>query len=189
MHDVLGPEYPALNGVVDPGSAVMQYHPLSELLTEILKGFSAINGLPERIAVVASMFYFTRWYIAPSVDTYTAIPASHVPTEEQLRVPHPIWIDYIPWPKMRSKMVYHYPHLPLDNFFYPYTTTLSLSFKSAEVNACVYRGQNDAMRVHPDLDAHWRKIESWTVSPYFAEMLPMLADSCFIRDGEKTPPD
>lgn len=183
LPDVLGPPYPVFNSMLDP-SAPMPHHPTSELLAEVLKGFSAISGAPEKIAVIAHMFVILRWYIAPSPETYAAIPSWALPTEEQLRVAHPVWIDYLPFPRMRAKMVYHYPLLPLDNFFYPYTTTLSVGFENGDLGACLYRDGNGDMRVTPEFEAHWRDGGNYSLGVYFAQQLPALGDACAVRGGE-----
>lgn len=185
MEEVVGPEYPVLNAMFEPDSPICRFHPLSELLIECLRGFSAISRLPEKLAVIWCMYRYSLWYIAPSAETYRLIPPSHLPVEEQLKVAHPIWIDYIPWPKMRAKMVYQYPMVPLDNFFYPYTTTLSMQYKSEDMQACVYSDQNGCTRVHPDLAAHCSNDENWTVGPFFAQSLPKLADTCSIRSDSR----
>lgn len=73
---VVGPAYPIFNSMINPAdSASMQAHPLSQLLIEVLKGFSAISGLPEKVGVISEMFVFMRWYISPSVETFDAIPS------------------------------------------------------------------------------------------------------------------
>lgn len=86
---------------------------------------------------------------------------------------------------MRAKMVYHYPQLPLDNFFFPYSTTLALDYAAKDSASCLYRDPaTDELRAHPDLEAVWRDLGRWSLGAYFTQALPMLADTCRVRADE-----
>lgn len=57
----------------------------------------------------------TAWRLAPSAETYTAIPACLRPTPLQVAVPHPAVIDWCMFPFLRDKMIqYHSSDPALD---------------------------------------------------------------------------
>lgn len=96
--NLLGPEYPDVTSLVKPEVAEgTQYHELSNLLGNSMKGFSDIQSLPTKIGYVGNSFWLTKWLVHPSEERYNQIPLHCRPTEEQLTFPHPIWIDFIQW--------------------------------------------------------------------------------------------
>lgn len=74
------------------------------------------------------MFLIMRWQICPTQETYDALPDWVTPRPSQLFTPHPAWVDHIPWPRMRDKMVRIYTSVPIEDYFIPYTTTISLNW-------------------------------------------------------------
>jgi len=93
---VVGPQYPNLTSFMRPDRSV-EAHPLSKLLTDILRTFPDICGLPEQIAIVYIMFLIMRWQIEPTRENYERLPDWVTPRASQLFVPHPVWIDHVPW--------------------------------------------------------------------------------------------
>ena len=70
---------------------------LAVLLADIMKGFSNVDGWPEKIGKVVICFYYVRWLISPTQSNYEMMPRYMRPVEEQLRVQHPMWMDMVPW--------------------------------------------------------------------------------------------
>ncbi|KAF2398590.1 hypothetical protein EJ06DRAFT_84687 [Trichodelitschia bisporula] len=72
-------------------------HPLSKLFTDAL-GDEYENDSPSNvIGMIYLGFLYTKWLIAPSQRTYSAMPEWLRPRPIQLSVEHPLWIDYLPW--------------------------------------------------------------------------------------------
>jgi hypothetical protein len=96
MASVVGPMYPNLTAFMRKDRTV-DSHPLSQLLTDILRTFPDICGLPEHIAIVYIMFLIMRWQIEPTRENYERLPHWITPRASQLFVPHPPWMDHLPW--------------------------------------------------------------------------------------------
>ncbi|KAF1999872.1 hypothetical protein P154DRAFT_394602, partial [Amniculicola lignicola CBS 123094] len=125
---LVGPTYPNFTALVYPDRLV-DAHPLSKLFTDILKTFPDICGLPEQVAVVFIMFLLMRWQIEPTQENYDRLPDWVTPRASQLFVPHPCWVDHLPWPRLRDRIIATHPFTPFDTFFIPFTTTLSLNWR------------------------------------------------------------
>lgn len=129
MSTVLGPSYPNV-GVFLPSSEghnAGYSHPLSKFLTDILRTFPDISNLPEQVAVVYIMFLILRWQISPTRENYDRLPDWITPRASQILTAHPAWMDHIPWPRMRDRIIESYSR-SFDHFFIPFTTTLSLNW-------------------------------------------------------------
>ena len=74
------------------------------------------------------MFLFMRYTLSPTPSNHDRLPHWFQPRPSQLLTPHPAWVDYLPWPRMRDTMTQIYPQVPFDEFFIPYTTTVSLNW-------------------------------------------------------------
>jgi hypothetical protein len=105
-HVLTGPAYPNFTALVYPDRDV-EAHRLSKLFTDIIRTFSDIAELPEQVAVVYVMFLVMRWQVAPTVENYERLPDWITPRASQLFVPHPYWVDHLPW------YVTSYPVFPL----------------------------------------------------------------------------
>ncbi|KAL8866011.1 MAG: hypothetical protein Q9174_006556, partial [Haloplaca sp. 1 TL-2023] len=84
------------------------------------------------VAVLYIMFLIMRWQISPTRENYDRLPEWMTPRPSQLFTPHPAWVDHLPWPRMRDRMCGLWEGITLDEWFVPYTTTLSLNWPYEE---------------------------------------------------------
>ncbi|KAH7384422.1 hypothetical protein DE146DRAFT_225034 [Phaeosphaeria sp. MPI-PUGE-AT-0046c] len=124
---LVGPLYPNFTSLVYP-ERIVESHPLSQLFTDILRTFPDICGKPEQVAIVFIMFLVMRWQIEPSQENYDRLPHWVTPRPSQLFVGHPCWFDHLPWPKLRDRLCEVKPFTSFENFFIPFTTTVSLNW-------------------------------------------------------------
>ncbi|KAK8163777.1 hypothetical protein IWX90DRAFT_239204 [Phyllosticta citrichinensis] len=131
LKSVAGPPYPNFTALIHP-ERTAQSHPLSRVFTDILGTFPDLAGLPEKVAVLYIMFLYMRWHIESTEENYERLPDWLTPRPSQIFVPHPMWQDYVPWPRLRDRLIslQSNPHInpALDNFFIPYTASLSLNW-------------------------------------------------------------
>ncbi|OTB04354.1 hypothetical protein M426DRAFT_320952 [Hypoxylon sp. CI-4A] len=145
--EVIGPRYPSVSSLLNPASSAFA-HPISKVFTDILAAFPGISGLPERVAVLYMMFLMMRWQISPTRENYDRLPPWAAPTPAQVAVPHPAWLDHVPFPAMRARLATaaaaataadnnHDPTTSLlfYNFFLPFTTTLSVNWPYEDTDA------------------------------------------------------
>ncbi|KAG9383337.1 DUF3425 domain containing protein [Pyrenophora tritici-repentis] len=127
LKTLVGPTYPNFTCLAYPDRAV-ESHPLSKLFTDILRTFPDICGTPEQVAIVFIMFLVMRWQIEPTQENYDRLPHWTTPRPSQLFTAHPLWIDHLPWPRLRDKLIACQPPISFENFFIPFTTTISLNW-------------------------------------------------------------
>jgi len=96
VDEILGPPDPDLTCFTEPHRWPYSLL-ITTLLMDILKTYSSIDGLPEKLCILMNMFTLLRWYISPTLAHYNAMPEHMRPVEAQVRIAHPIWVDMLPW--------------------------------------------------------------------------------------------
>ncbi|KAL5333264.1 hypothetical protein BJX70DRAFT_72097 [Aspergillus crustosus] len=180
---LVGPAYPSVSSLLNPEKSVYS-HPLSKVFTDILRTFPDISSLPEQVAVLYCMFLLMRWQIYPTAENYHRLPDWLTPRPSQLLTPHPAWIDYLPFPRMRDRLVMSYHEYPFDNWFIPFTGTLSVNWPYEATDCLLSTGDTDEVIINPVFERHFADVNNWTLGPAFAEAFPQLVETCKI----KTPP-
>lgn len=107
-----GPIYPNFTALVYPDQHV-EAHPVSRIMTDVVRTFPDICTLPEKVAVIYIMFLVMRWIIDPTQENYDLMPDWVTPRASQLFIPHPHWMTYIPW-YVTSRYVYILIYLSHD---------------------------------------------------------------------------
>ena len=196
MQELIGPPYPSFKSLIDP--RLSEYsHPLSKVFTDMLGKFPDIATLPEQVAILSAttpdsseleltfdryvMFLIMRWQIWPSQETYDDLPEWITPRASQLFTPHPAWIDHIPWPRMRDKMVRAYPSIPIDDFFIPYTTTVSINWPYDPKQVLLATPGSEELSINPSFERHMRDLGNWSLGPAFAKAHPLLNNTFRIK--------
>lgn len=185
---LVGPAYPSVSSLLNPSRAATS-HPLSKVFTDILATFPDLSTLPEKVAVLYIMFLLMRWQISPTQENYDRLPDWITPRPSQLFTAHPAWIDHLPWPKMRDHLVRNYnPRDYLfDNFFIPFTTTLSLNWPYEPTDTLLAASTDEGdVVINPVFERHLRRLENWSLGGTFRNAFPGLVDTYRLKvDGER----
>ncbi|CZT42188.1 related to bZIP transcription factor [Rhynchosporium secalis] len=184
---LVGPAYPSVSSLLNPSKAATS-HPLSKVFTDILGIFPDLSTLPEKVAVLYIMFLVMRWQISPTQENYDRLPEWATPRPSQIFTPHPAWIDHLPFPKMRDRLVsdYNPRDYLFDNFFIPYTTTMSVNWPYEPTDTLLSSMESDDVIINPVFERHLRRLDNWSLGPAFAKAFPGLADTYRLKvDGDR----
>ncbi|KAJ2978315.1 hypothetical protein NUW58_g7536 [Xylaria curta] len=173
--EVVGPKYPSVSSLLNPEKATYS-HPLSKFFTDIMSKFSALCTLPERVAILYVTFRIMRWHISPTQENWDLLPSFLRPLEMQFSIPHPAWIDYIPWPKMREKFIHEYdsPHFNFNEIFIPYTQALSLNWPYEDRLVLLEVPDTEEIIIDPVFKSHLLNLENWSLGDKFDKACPFL---------------
>ena len=203
-------------------------HPLSKLFADVLPAFPDLARLPERVAVLYVMFLVMRWQVQPSRENYDRLPDWVRPLPSQRAIAHPAWLDHLPFRTCATASCTTTPGssgdgddrtsagesgpgcqrgggalpvpIALDDFFIPYTATLSLNWGYEDTDALVRcpaaappaprpdgSGRNiaapDDLLINPVFERHLRRLENWTLGDNFALAFPRLNGTYNLRSG------
>ncbi|KAH7320927.1 hypothetical protein B0I35DRAFT_202680 [Stachybotrys elegans] len=179
--ETIGPRYPSVSSLLNPAQSAYS-HPLSKFFTDILATFPDISTLPERVAVLYVMFLYMRWQISPTQENFDRLPDWIAPRPIQLTHSHAAWIDMVPFPSMREKLIetFDVNENVFEHFFVPFTTTLTLNWPYEETDCLLMNPDSDEIVINPVFERHLRRLENWRLGEAFATAFPHLRDTCFI---------
>ncbi|KAL2066186.1 hypothetical protein VTL71DRAFT_2257 [Oculimacula yallundae] len=184
---LVGPAYPSVSSLLNPSKAATS-HPLSKVFTDILSTFPDLSTLPEKVAVLYIMFLVMRWQISPTQENYDRLPEWVTPRPSQIFTPHPAWIDHLPFPKMRDRLVrdYNPRDYLFDNFFIPFTTTMSVNWPYEPTDTLLSSMEGEDLVINPVFERHLRRLDNWSLGPAFAKAFPGLQDTYRLKvDGDR----
>ncbi|PTB63836.1 hypothetical protein BBK36DRAFT_1180563 [Trichoderma citrinoviride] len=184
-HEVAGPRYPSVSSLLNPENSKYS-HPVSKFFTDILTKFPEVSSLPEKVAILYLMFLVMRWQISPTKENLERLPEWIQPLPCQFEVPHAAWMDFLPYPEMRERVIKakNPDVFYFDNFFLPFTSTLTLSWPYEEAHTLLRNPDSDEIMINPVFESHMRNLNNWKLGRIFADSFPMLADTAFYRtDG------
>lgn len=175
QQELIGPRYPSVSSLLNPANSRYS-HPLSKVFTDILSTFPDLSRLPERVATLYIMFLVMRWQIAPTQENFDRLPAWAAPVPAQLVYDHPAWIDHLPFPRMREHLVRNYnpQEYLFDNFFVPFTGTLSLNWPYEDTDTLLVVPDSKDVMINPVFERHLRRLENWTLGDAFRQTFPGL---------------
>lgn len=82
---------------------------------------------------------------------------------------------------MRDKMVHTYQHYPFDDFFIPFTTTLSLNWPYEDTDTLLALPDTDELIINPVFERHLRNLDNWSLGEAFARAFPALVETTNIK--------
>jgi len=203
MELVVGPPHPSVRSLLNP--TVARYsHPLSRVLTDVLKAFPDLSGLPERVATLYTMFSLLRWQIDPTPENFERVPEYMLPCGSQLTVPHPAWIDHVPFPHLRQRIIAEGVALterhrdgggvvepgtfieryPLDDFFVPYTQTVCVNWPYADTDCLLQSPLSEDVLINPVFMSHIKNRDIWTLGERFRAAMPDFDASYNLRRND-----
>jgi len=185
---LVGPAYPSVSSLLNPTGG-HRSDPLSQLMTDIIGKFPNISGLPEQVAILFFMFIHMRWQINPTQENYERLPEWLTPRPSQLFTPHPAWMDYITWPRMRDRLVANYQDYHFETWFLPYTNGLSVNWPYDPVDCLLSTSESESPVMNPVFERHIRRLENWSLGPAFVEAFPGLADTVRIKPDPRSSAD
>ncbi|KAI1432450.1 hypothetical protein GGR50DRAFT_697016 [Xylaria sp. CBS 124048] len=207
---LLGPKYPTVASLINPAISSQSLHPLCKVFTDVLKAFSTLRGIPEKVAILYLMFMgryqiagaketnppadpntvlLVRWEISPTDENWELLPPFARPNPSQFTHAHPAWIDHLPFPAMREKLVHNYmrPELSFELFVEPYTTTFSINWPYEATDALLEAPGGNDIIINPVFQRHLFREENWTLGSEFDRVFPSLRGTYNLKPDGPAP--
>lgn len=140
-------------------------HSVSKLFTNIKKTFLNMISLPEQVAVLYLMFLLLRWQTYPTPENYDRLPDWLTPRQCQLLTLHPAWMDYLPWPWMRERLIMSSHEFQFEDWFVPLTRSLSINWPYEATDCLLSVNNSDDLFINPVFERHMRNIDNWSLGP------------------------
>ena len=162
--NLAGPACPSTSSLLNPEKSVPS-HPVSKLFTDIQRTFLNMTSLPEQVAMLYLVFLLLRWQTYPTPENYDQLPDWLTPRPCQLLTPHPAWMDYLPWPWMRERLVNSYHDFRFEDWLVAFTQTLSINWPYEATDCLLSVNDSDDLLINPVFERHMRNIDNWSLGP------------------------
>ncbi|KKK25667.1 hypothetical protein P175DRAFT_0511392 [Aspergillus ochraceoroseus IBT 24754] len=129
------------------------------------------------------MYRFLRWRLCPDEETQRDVPTWLYPTEIQKTVPHPVCIDFLPWPGLRDRLIRNIQHIQ-DPRHSVILYMRSVRFSWPEDQEFVYTSEQGELMPTESFEAGIYAYENWQVSREWAATFPKLKNVVNIGDEE-----
>ncbi|KAF4438664.1 bzip transcription factor [Fusarium austroafricanum] len=138
-------------------------------LTSFLKGFE-MASVETLFGVYFFAYRLMRWRLHPDPMTLKDVPPWLLPTEVQNTYPHPVSIDYIPWPDLRDFLCTN-PRIKSRHSVKIYLESLQLKWPPGCPLMVVKEGQ---VCVSPEFEAIACDLNNWELGSPWLEAFPRL---------------
>lgn len=164
--DLAGPPSLSISSLLNAEKHVPS-HSVSKLFADIQQTFLNMISLPEQVAVLYMTFLLLRWQTYPTPENFDRLPDWLTPRPCQLLTPHPAWIDYLPWPWMRERLVMSSLDFRFEDWFVPFTQTLSINWPYEATDCLLSVNDSDDLLINPVFERHMHNIGNWSLGCCF----------------------
>lgn len=156
--------FPSIQSLLNPCSEQQaKASPVTFAIVNKIIRVMTVPTLPEQIAILYVMSSVVRWLILPTEANYDAMPEWLRPGAAQLAVPHPPWLDLLPWPKVRERLCrwpkYHGQHALVSAIC---NESLVINWPHHSADIILQCNSGDAV-LNPIFDRHIKDIANWTI--------------------------
>lgn len=117
------------------------------------------------------LFPSRQWRVFPTRESYREIPEWLRPIPLQLRIPHPAWMDAIPWPRVRALLVSRQDQYDFERWSAFYSSSLSVSWPYNPSDSIVAVSDEEIV-ASPIFEQHWQNLRNWNVNTAFRKQFP-----------------
>ncbi|CAG9947690.1 unnamed protein product [Clonostachys rosea f. rosea IK726] len=139
---------------------------------------STVKTLAERIGFMYTLSHLIRWLVCRSKETYEKMPVMLRPTELQLKVPHPAWIDVIVWPEARNAIIKDMDWGRFEELRELSGASLTVSWPYEDSTAFIESPDKQTMLLHPVFEAHLQNPSNWRWGEKVGKAFPFLQPFC-----------
>ncbi|KAI1199448.1 hypothetical protein F5X97DRAFT_121176 [Nemania serpens] len=161
-------------GLQGPQAQAGPDYPLINIATSLLDG----NGLElplERVGVFLLLKALIAWLVQPTRDTYTGLRQIFPPQPNQQIIPHPIWMDCILWPHLRSAIIERQVIYNTPEFRHVYCTNLRLkNWPAAITEAFTVDFSTGSIYATNEFSEHVWDLRNWGMHENFTRRYPEL---------------
>lgn len=142
-----------------------------------------VKSTVARLASLWTLFNIVRWRICQSEESFSALPGFFHPTQVQLRITHPQWIDTVPWPAARDHIIQYLDHSQYPRFRQMLNETILIRW-SRPVSDCLLVSGKGHYTLSAQFQDHLHDFNNWALGPKAAEEYPFLRETVNISPAQ-----
>ncbi|KAH0018949.1 hypothetical protein KCU78_g6970, partial [Aureobasidium melanogenum] len=149
---------------------------LSQWTARLANSFG-IQSMPCRMAIMWLQWLLMRWIVHPIPSTYLAIPDWYRPTPYQMFVPHPIYVDFHIWPRLRDTVIQRVDLQRQPLYWYSEAVkTLDCNWPGSDQDAVSY-DMNARSTLSTPFVQHLTNLCNWSIGPVIRKHI---SDACTV---------
>jgi len=127
---------------------------------------------PERLAAGWLTYRMARWIAQPSEYRFSLLREFQHPVSEQLCSPHPHYIDYVMWPRLRANMIKHQHAYDPHDVVGLLTCCMKVRWHWNE--PIIVPDDDGELVLRPEFREKFTNISGWGLTKEFFERFPLL---------------
>ncbi|KAG9527445.1 hypothetical protein KCU93_g5092, partial [Aureobasidium melanogenum] len=156
---------------------------LSQWTARLANSFG-IQSLPCRMAIMWLQWLLMRWIVHPIPSTYLAIPDWYRPTPYQMFVPHPVYVDFHIWPRLRDAVIQRVDLQRQPLYWYSEAAkSLDCNWPGSDQDAMSY-DMNARLTLSTLFVQHLTDLSNWSIGPVIRKHIPDACTVVQIRYGD-----
>lgn len=177
------PAFPHVSSLLNtesPSPAQSQKPITFAVATQIMSQMP-VQGIIERLAAMWLICNLVRWRLCPTQESFAALPGFLRPTELQLTIPHPIWVDVIVWPAVRDRLIREFDYSRFEGFRHSLGSSISIGWTAGIAECLSLTDALDECSVSAEFELHLRDFSNWTVDAAFTREYQFLEGAIQVR--------
>ncbi|CAI7594688.1 unnamed protein product [Penicillium bialowiezense] len=137
---------------------------------------------PERLAIGWLLYHLSRWFLNPTPATYERLPLFMRPVQGQMETPHPLVLDFMPWPRVRLNLIrqWHLYSEDRDDLFGMFACCLKIRWPWGE--DILERDDHNVLQIKKRFYDTFMNQEGWGLTSEFTARYPDLVEGTDIPD-------
>ena len=148
-------------------------NPLAAALAKYTVTTPVVN-FARKVAFHYTVAHLLRWLVNPTEQSFSQLPSFLHPTPIQKTVPHPAWIDTVPWPQARDQIILNLRTFDYETFK-RVTQLSSINWPHADREIFIAKPGCKQMMLNPKFVRHVLNLNNWTNGPDLAKAFPFLS--------------
>ena len=137
----------------------------------IIYRFLRVSPIQAQTLKCGEIMLTIKWRLYPHPDTFRDVPSWLVPTKTQESIPHPVSIDFLPWPPLREYLVTH-QNQDQRHSVKLYMRAMRFHWPAREDFIAV--SSHGQLAPHPDFENEIYRYGNWQLTADWARMFPHL---------------
>jgi hypothetical protein len=133
----------------------------------------------ERLASGWLIYLMVKWIFEPTEARFLRLPGFLKPTLEQIRHPHPVIIDTLAWPSVRTKLIKNRQAYDLDAVAWSFACCQKVRWPWGK--SILEPKDDGTLGIVPDFIRTFMSIEGWGLTSEFIQHYPELVEGLDIE--------
>ncbi|TKA61485.1 hypothetical protein B0A49_07684 [Cryomyces minteri] len=138
-------------------------------------------GMPEKLATILMTARLLRWQVLSTLENYQNLPDCMKPTALQTFVPHPAWINFVPWPDIRDVLITTPEALAAGEHLALFQRTTSVNWPWSAAEAIYINPATNQVGLASAFERYVGDINNWSLAPAVIARFPAIADKVWIK--------